>query len=138
MTFLKLSEIIQECQLSLPTFGHLLMLLPRVTEPKLVVISLLALKWQHFKVEALVFSSISLNKNSDNFKKVILLYVYYMGYIDFCYRVYAFKESLTFVWNSQSVSISQWKVKNGPELLCICYCILSYHCSFWALMNASE
>ena len=25
---------------------------------------------------------------SDNFKKVILLYVYYMGYIDFCYRVY--------------------------------------------------
>ena len=36
--------------------------LPRVTDQKLVVISLLALKWQFFKVEALVFSSISLNK----------------------------------------------------------------------------
>ena len=62
MTFLKLSEIIHEGQSCLPTFGHLFMLLPRVTEPKLVVISLVALKWQVFKVEALVFSSISLNK----------------------------------------------------------------------------
>ena len=62
MAFLKLSEIIQGGQLCLPTFGHLLMLLPRVPEPKMVVISLLALKWQVFKVEALIFSSISLNK----------------------------------------------------------------------------
>jgi len=38
------------------------MLLPRVTEPKLVVISLVALKSQVFKVEALGFSTISLNK----------------------------------------------------------------------------
>ena len=33
-----------------------------VPEPKLVVISPLALKWQVFKVEALIFSSISLHK----------------------------------------------------------------------------
>ena len=62
MAFLKLSQIIQGGQLCLPTFGHLFMLLPRVPEPKMVVISLLALKWQVFKVEALVFSSISLHK----------------------------------------------------------------------------
>ena len=131
MAILKLSEIIQGCQLCLPAFGHLFMLLPRVPEPKMVVISLLALKWQVFKVEALVFSSISLHKKrekinastlknchfkasrdittifrsgtlgnninnwpkvgrhnwppcmiSDNFKKAILLYVYYMGCIE--------------------------------------------------------
>ena len=62
MAFLKLSEIIQGGQLCLSTFGHLFMLLPRVPEPKMVVISLLALKWQFFKVEALIFSSISLHK----------------------------------------------------------------------------
>ena len=62
MAILKLSEIIQGGQLCLPAFGHLFMLLPRVAEPKMVVISLLALKWQVFKVEALVFSSISLHK----------------------------------------------------------------------------
>ena len=62
MTFLKLSEIIQEGQSCLPTFGHLFMLLPRVTEPKLVVISLLALKSQLFKFEALIFSSFYLVK----------------------------------------------------------------------------
>ena len=44
ITFLNLSEIIHEGQSCLPTFGHLFMLLPRVTEPKLVVISLVALK----------------------------------------------------------------------------------------------
>ena len=43
MAFLKLSEIIQGGQLCLPTFGHLFVLLPRVTEPKLVVTSLVAL-----------------------------------------------------------------------------------------------
>ena len=59
MAFLKLSEIIQGGQSCLPTFGHLLILLSRVPEPKLVVISSLALKWQAFKVEALI---ISLNK----------------------------------------------------------------------------
>ena len=42
MAFLKLLEIIQG-QLCLPTFDHLFMLLLRVYEPKLVVISLLAL-----------------------------------------------------------------------------------------------
>ena len=134
MTFLKLSEIIQEGQSRLPTFGHLFILLPRVTDPKLVVISLLALKWQVFKVEALIFSSfylvektnastlktchfkvsrdittnfgsVTLGNNinnwpkvsrhdwpscmiSDNFKKVILLYVYYMGCIDLRYTLY--------------------------------------------------
>ena len=62
MAFLKLSEIIQIGHSCLPTFGHLFLLLLRVTDPKLVVISLLALKWQLFKVEALVFSSISLHK----------------------------------------------------------------------------
>ena len=104
------------------------MLLPRVLDPKMVVISLLALKWQVFKVEALIFflflcseieektsastlktchfkasrdittifGSATLGNNinkwlkvgrhdwpscmiSDNVKKVILLYVYYMG-----------------------------------------------------------
>ena len=44
MTFLKLPEMIQGGKLCLPTFGYLLMLLPRVPEPKMVVISLLALK----------------------------------------------------------------------------------------------
>ena len=65
MAFLKLSEIIQGGQLCLPTFGHFFTLLPRVPKPKMVVISLLALKWQFFKVEALVFSSISLNKKEE-------------------------------------------------------------------------
>ena len=42
----------------MPTkFGHLFILLSRVPEPKLVVISPLALKLQVFKVEALIFSS---------------------------------------------------------------------------------
>ena len=62
MAFLKMSEIIQGGQLCLPAFGHLFMLLPRVAEPKMVVISLLALEWQVFKIEALVFSTILLNK----------------------------------------------------------------------------
>ena len=57
MAFLKLSEIIQGGQLCLPAFSHLFMLLPRVPELKMVVISLLALKGQVFKVEALIFSS---------------------------------------------------------------------------------
>ena len=131
MAFLKLLEIIQGGQSCLPTFGHLLMLLSGVPEPKLVVISPLALKWHVFKVEALIFSSISLHKNmkkinastlktchfkasgdittnfgsgtlndtiskwpkvgrhdwppcmiSNNIKKAILLYVYYMGAIE--------------------------------------------------------
>ena len=62
MAFLKLSEIIEGGQSRLSTFGHLFMLLSRVPKPKLVVISPLALKWQVFKVEALIFSSISLHK----------------------------------------------------------------------------
>ena len=41
---------------------NLFVLLSRVSEPKLVVISSLALKWQAFKFEALIFSYISLNK----------------------------------------------------------------------------
>ena len=62
MAFLKLSEIIQEGQSCLPTIGHLFILLSMVPGLKLVVISLLALKWQAFKVEALIFPSISLKK----------------------------------------------------------------------------
>ena len=55
MTLLKLSEIIQGGQSCLPTFGHLFMILSRVPEPKLVVISLLSVQWQFFKFEALIF-----------------------------------------------------------------------------------
>ena len=44
MAFLKLSEIIQGGQSCLSTFGHLLMVSLRVPDPKLVVISPLALK----------------------------------------------------------------------------------------------
>ena len=42
-------------EVSLLTFSHLFISLSRVPEPKLVVISPLALKWQIFKVEALIF-----------------------------------------------------------------------------------
>ena len=49
MAFLNLSEIIQGGQSCLLTFGHLFVLLSRVPEPKLVVISLPALKTCHFK-----------------------------------------------------------------------------------------
>ena len=44
MPFLKLLEIIEGGYSCLPTFGHLFILLSRVPEPKLVVISPLALK----------------------------------------------------------------------------------------------
>ena len=57
MAIFELSEIIQGGQSRLPTFGHLLMLLSRVPEPKLVVISLLALKERSTKLKALIFSS---------------------------------------------------------------------------------
>ena len=66
MAFLILLEIIQGGKSCLPTFGHLLMLLSGVPEPKLVVISSLALKWRVFKVEALIFPLFHLIKRVKN------------------------------------------------------------------------
>ena len=57
MAFLKLSEIIQEGQLCLPTFGIFFQSLSRVPAPKLVMMYLLALKQKVFNVEALILSS---------------------------------------------------------------------------------
>ena len=155
MAFLKLLEIIQGGQLCLPTFGHLFMLLPRAPEPKMVVISLLALKWQYFKVEGsigffttlkeekinastlknchfkasrditTIFGSGTLGNNinkwpkvgrhnwppcmiSDNFKKAILLYVYYMGYIETWPTLYLWKCNLSQMQFCSSI----WLIKN--------------------------